>query len=243
MRSLLILFLALNCSSLSSLAQENIKLIEDKMFNGKLIEATRLIEQGLKNSSSNKAILYKLKGDVSKIQGDIDQAFVYWKKSNEYRTKIYPKGDYHVAWNHALLSNYHYEKINTELAVRYADSCLRIVSELTLTQQKEIEVFKIWNILGQSYKQSTTNLSFAENQKVYRQVQGYYMKSIDFIKSNNIDEHYLAETYRLLGNSYLDLTNSAFLHKHSDAKFHFQSSTEYYNKSLSIWNNLYGTKH
>lgn len=120
------------------------------------------------------------------------------------RKALYKKGDYHLAWNYALLSNYYYEKIEPKLAVAYADSCVRLIRGLNKNQQKEIKIFKIWNILGQSYKLGLTGIDKNVRLKKYEGVRSYYLKSLNFIRSENFPTYYEAKTLHLLGNSYLD---------------------------------------
>lgn len=241
---ILLLLLIIRSGSSCSQQTDGLSKVEGYIFLGEFNLAKSKLNNIIESSSSNKtkAQAFYWLGYVYKQEGDIEQTLVCWEKSNKYRSKAFPH-DYHIAWNYALLSNYHYEKINTALAVQYADSCLQLISRLTLAQQKEIEVYKIWNILGQSYKQSTAGLSFELVEQKYKQVQGFYLKSVNFIRSNHIKKHYLAETYRLLGNSFLDLTSTALASGNSNALVYYQNSTNYYNQSTIIWEQLYGNGH
>ena len=162
------------------------------------------------NSVEQQIFLYKTKGDIYKSRGDLDECLKYWLISNKLRSKIYKKGDYHLAWNYALISNYHYEKIEIPLTKLYADSCLELIQNLSIEEQKEIEIFKIWNILGQSIKQSYSDLSSAEKLKSYELIREYYFKSEKFIQENSINQIYLAKTYHLIANSYFDNIHEFF---------------------------------
>lgn len=81
--------------------------------------------------------LYQAKGSLKKVEGNIDDAHNWWQKSNEKRVLAHPKHDYHLASNYALLSNFHHEKINRDLAKTYVNSCLALIQNLTSEQQKE----------------------------------------------------------------------------------------------------------
>lgn len=226
-----------------TLAQVDFNTIQNLILNGNTEQAKEKIDNSLlgKISQQEKIKLFKTKGDIAKIEGDIDAAYTYWLKSNKLRKLKYPKDDYHLAWNYALLSNYHYEKINTELAVAYADSCSLLIADLNLEQQKEIEIYKIWNILGQSYKQESIGLSIKEVKLIYAKIQEYYKQSISFIKDNSIEGSHLASTYRLLGNSYLDILHQS--ETKDEYLYNYQQANVFYAKSIEILKKLYGDKH
>lgn len=243
---LLIVFLAFNLFLSIPLYSQYVE-VNNNLFNlindGYYSKAITQIDKELyKNISiKEKIFLYHTKGDILKSAGDIEEACKYWKKSNNIRSKIYSKGDYHLAWNYALLSNYHYEKIEIPLTKIYADSCLELIKNLSIKEQKEIEIFKIWNILGQSLKQSYSNLTSAEKLKNYKLIRDYYFKSEKFIIKNSINEIYLAKTYHLIANSYFDNIHE-FL-KTNDKKGadpYFKNALKYYKKSISIWNKKNG---
>jgi CHAT domain-containing protein len=193
------------------------------------------------NSTHQKIFLNKSIGDIYKSKGDLEEAYKYWLISNKLRSKIYKKGDYHLAWNYALISNYHYEKIEIPLTKLYADSCLELIQNLSIKEQKEIEIFKIWNILGQSLKQNFSDLSSAEKLKNYKLIRDYYFKSEKFILENSINEIYLAKTYHLIANSYFDNIHEFFKAKDKKgADSYFKNALKYYEKSISIWNKKNG---
>jgi hypothetical protein len=125
--------------------------MEEYLFSGKYNEGINWINKE-KAKKKNLALLNQYEGDFYKLKGDLEEALIHWKVSNRIRTKFYKKNDYHLAWNHALMSNYYFEKIETQLAKKYADSCSQLIKKLTYKQQEEIEIFKIWNILAQSNK-------------------------------------------------------------------------------------------
>jgi CHAT domain-containing protein len=191
------------------------------------------------NSNTQKIFLYKTLGDIYKSKGDLEEAYKFWIISNKLRSKLYKKRDYHLAWNYALISNYHYEKIEIPLTKIYADSCIQLIQNLTVAQQKEIEIFKIWNILGQSIKQSYSNLNSDEKIKKYENIRNYYKLSEKFILKNSINPICLANTYHLIANSYFDNIHEFYLKKDKKgADPYFKNALKYYMKSIHIWDSL-----
>ena len=213
--------------------------IQQTIYKGYYSKAINQINKELKkksNSVKQQIFLYKTKGDIYRSRGDLDETLKYWIKSNKLRSKIYKKGDYHLAWNYALISSYHYDKIEVPLTKTYADSCLSLIQNLNLEQQKEIEIFKIWNILAQSIKQSYSDLSSADKLKSYELIRDYYFKSGKFIQDNSINEIYLARTYHLIANSYFDNIHEFIKTKDKKgADFYFKNALLYYQKSIAIW--------
>jgi hypothetical protein len=232
-------------------AQEKIAFskIENLIFKGNFQQADSVINFSLKQNPSNKdkAELYHYQGDIQLLKGDMDEALNYWNKSNDARLKAYPKNDYHLAWNYALLSNYYYEKINTPLAKSYADSCFTLIENLTIEQQKEIQIYRIWNILAQSIKQGKNQeLTIKEQINFYKNnVQSLYLKSIAFQLKHQTQKHYLAKTYHLIGNSYVDLSALYFSSENDNfnTKMTCQNALTWYNKALNCWEQLYGKTH
>ncbi len=205
-------------TSLSCKAGQSFSSIENSIFRGEFTEANIKINQSLKTAKGNdKSLLYQLKGDILKLEGDLDEALKYWKKSNQLRREIFPKGNYHLAWNYALLSNYYYEKMEPKLAVAYADSCKRLIRGLNNNQQKEIKIFKIWNILGQSYKLGLAGIDRNVKLKKYEVVRSYYLKSLRLIRKEKFSIYYEAKTLHLLGNSYVDNVYD-YLHEQNNFK-------------------------
>lgn len=213
--------------------------IENLIFEGDFALAKYKINDLLKTAKGKeKALLYQLKGDALKLEGDLDEAFKYWKKSNEWRNKTFPKGNYHLAWNYALLSNYYYEKIEPKLAVRYADSCVSLLINLNNKQQKEIQIFKIWNILGQSYKLGLSGIDKKIRLKKYENIRSYYFKSLKYIRKEKYNPYYEAKTLHLIGNSYVDN-----IYDFLSEKDNFETITKlkikaqiYYQKANKVWN-------
>lgn len=235
MKSILIFFLL---TSLTCRAGSSFSYIENLIFKGEFTVAKYKINQSLKTTKGNeKALLYQLKGDVFKLEGDLDEALKFWKKSNEIRKKIFPKGNYHLAWNYALLSNYYYEKIEPKLAVAYADSCESLIVGLNKNQQKEIKIFKIWNILGQSYKQGLKGIGRTVRLKKYEGVRSYYLKSLNFIRKEKFPDYYEGKTLHLLGNSYLDNVHEFIYEQNSYAEIKFikTQAENFYQKADEVW--------
>lgn len=223
---------------MSSLAGVNLARLESLIQHGHYAQAKTEITLELKNKSpKDKAFLYQLKGDVLKLEGDLDEAYYYWKLSNKYRSKVYKKDDYHLAWNYALLSNYYYEKIEPKLAVIYADSSSRLIKSLNIKQQQEIQIFKIWNILGQSYKLGLTGIDKNVRLKKYEGVRSYYLKSLNFIRNEKFPAYYEAKTLHLLGNSYVDNVFEYINEKdhYEQIKFFKALAESYYKQAEEIW--------
>jgi len=195
-------------------------------------------------SHKEKLQLFQLYGDFFKLKGDIDQALVFWKKSNHIRSKIYKKGDYHLAWNFALRSNYYYEKMNIPLSSAFADSCLVLINRMTDAQKKEVNIHLIYNIIAQSFKQNQEGISYFAMQQLYKKIQAYYLTSIKFQLAQNTSKHDLAKTYHLLANSYTDLALMATINiKGKDIPLTYERANEYYSKADDLWTGLYGNVH
>ncbi len=198
-------------------------------------------------SISVKTDLYTQCGSLYKIRGDMEQALHYWEKSNELRKQLYPAGDYRLAWNYALLSNYHYEKINTLQANAYADSCRALIHNLNTAQQLEIEIYRIWNMLAQSEKQQAAHYKYDYKDwcLLYDRVWKQYEHSLEFQLAHSTPRHHLAKTYHLLGNAYQDMIPRAYgnpgKEKYGDQIF--ATAHQYYDKALEIWKALYGEDH
>jgi hypothetical protein len=221
--------------------------LEDFTFYGKYDEGIHWVQnQFSKYSKAEKAYLLLNKGNYFKLKGDLEQAIIEWKKSNDLRTNMFSKKNYHHAWNYALLSNYHFEKIEGSLAKKYADSCYILIQHLTLQQQKEIEIYKIWNILAQSYKLNIENTVKPEDKiKRYNFVRGFYSKSVKFIQENNLPHFYLAKTYHLIGNSYVDNIHHSKQLNSSDLKilYSFSNAMHYYLLADKTWKDNFGLQH
>lgn len=222
--------------------------IEQLIFKGDFSKANFILDKSLQNqkiSSKDKIYIHQTKGDIAKLSGDIDFALVNWQMAAKLRCKIYlNKKDYHHAWTYASLSYYHYEKIHPDLAKAYADSCSSLIQNLSVNQQKEIEIYRIWNILAQSYKQRLMGEKNVDLSGRYKRILSFYQQSLTFITKYNCPKHLLGKTYHLLGNAYLDLAYNLQVQGKSfeTQKFHEQS-IQYYDKAIEIWKQLYGKRH
>jgi CHAT domain-containing protein len=219
--------------------------MEYYLFSGKYNEGIEWIQKE-KKKQRNLAQLNQYEGDFYKLKGDLEEALIHWEESNRIRSINYKRDNYHLAWNYALLSNYYFEKIETKLAKQYADSCFRLIQGLTPKQQSEIEIYKIWNILAQSNKQYVENKYIGVIAlKKYNWIRGFYAKSKTFIIENKLPNYYLAKTYHLIGNSYIDN-----IHAHlkmgsveSDIVIVFKHAENNYNKALYNWTQTFGNVH
>lgn len=222
--------------------------IEQLIFKGDFSKANFILDKSLQNqkiSSKDKIYIHQTKGDIAKLSGDIDFALVNWQMAAKLRCKIYlNKKDYHHAWTYASLSYYHYEKIHPDLAKAYADSCSSLIQNLSVNQQKEIEIYRIWNILAQSYKQRLMGEKNVDLSGKYKRILGFYQQSLTFITKYNCPKHFLGKTYHLLGNAYLDLAvNSQVQDKIIETQKFHDKSIQYYDKAIAIWKLLYGNRH
>ena len=219
--------------------------MEQFLFSGKYNEGIDWINKE-KSKKQNLALLNQYEGDFYKLKGDLDEALLHWKESNLIRSKQYEGNDYHLAWNYALLSNYYFEKIETGLAKKYADSCAQLIQHLTSTQEQEIEIFKIWNILAQSNKQHIENNFFgALALRKYDGIRAIYSKSKQFILDHKLPKYYLAKIYHLIGNSYVDNIH-AHLKMNSnraDVVKVFDQAESNYHLALDEWTRTFGVKH
>lgn len=235
------------CSLFSHASIEWNKL-ESLMFRGDFDQCTLTLNRNLQTSSSSKSEqikIYQVLGDIAKLSGDIEFALENWQKAARLRTSIYPnKKDYHHAWTYANYSNYYYEKIDRTLAKKYADSCAQLIQRLNVNQQKELEIFKIWNILAQSYKQSSDASNYIKHIANYSKIIEFYKKSEIFIIKHGINKHFLGNTLHLMGNAYLDITFTGKNNEdHTKAKAFQNTAIQYYDKAIVIWKKLYGNVH
>ncbi|TVR40502.1 MAG: CHAT domain-containing protein [Cryomorphaceae bacterium] len=224
--------------------------INQLLFSGQLVDAESEIQKLLADTSVSTAFqseLYTLRGFVYKIRGDVEQALVYWKKANALRNQLYKKGDYRLAWNYALLSSYHYEKIHHLQAKAFADSCRLLIQNLTTEQQLEIDIYRIWNILAQSDKLLATydGYEYDKWHPVYSEVWRLYERSVEFQLAHQTPRHHLAKTYHLLGNAYQDMIGRGYQTpgKEQEGEQFFASANKYYNRALNIWAELYDDTH
>ena len=219
--------------------------MEYYLFNGKYNEGINWLNKE-KSKKKNLALLNQYEGDFYKLKGDLDEALIHWQESNRIRLKQYKNKDYQLAWNHALMSNYYFEKIEVQLAKKYADSCALLIEHLTPTQEQEIEIFKIWNILAQSNKlYFQNNSNGTEVLRKYKWIRDFYSKSKRFILENNLPKYYLAKTYHLIGNTYHDN-----IHTYNQIEVGSQQKLEalknamiYYALANETWTKHYGLVH
>lgn len=241
---LIIFFYFLIFFTQKSYSQNAVENLEIKILNGDLESAEIEIDNLLKKSKSSgkeKIKLFQLKGDLYKAQGDFDEAFLWWQKSNNLRTKLYSKNDYHLVWNYANLSHFYFEKINIPLSIQYADSCQILLTTLNEKQKLEIEIFKIWNILGQTYKNRNAS-SVIDFEKKHNLTKKYYLNSLLFIQKHKLNKYYLGKTKHLLANSYFD---KSWFYGHviidqEKAIDNFNKAIDTYHENIDFWKNNFG---
>lgn len=221
------------------------------VFSGQLVDAESEVQKLLSDTSVSTVFqseLLTLGGFVHKLRGNMERALYYWEKSNTLRRNLYPLGDYRLAWNYALLSNYHYEMIEMKQAIAYADTCSTLIANLSTDQHLELETYRIWNILAQFYKSEVPVGGFGNYEhlrEIYRPVFELYEKSIAFQIEHHTPLHYLAKTYHLYANAHLDLSgNLRNVDGRLELKQHyFGTADRYYDKAIDIWQELYGDVH
>ena len=211
--------------------------IENHIFLGEFVIANNLINIQLKKANidyENKIFLYQKKGDIIKLEGDIETALFYWEKANQLRNKVYAKNDYRRVWNFANLANYYYEIIQPEKAKRYADSCVKLTDNMTLKQQKEIKIHLIWNICTQVKKQQYRD---EKRLVVQNEIERDYKKAIDFQLKHKTNPYFLAKTYHNLANSFTDIVHLSLssFQTLNERKRNFDKASLYYDQSIILW--------
>ena len=217
--------------------------IENHIFLGEFGIANNLIDSELKKVNidiENKIFLYQKKGDIIKLEGDIETALFYWEKANLLRNKVYAKNDYRKVWNFANLATYYYEIIQPEKAKIYADSCVKFTNNLTLKEQKEIKIHLIWNICTQVKKQQINDKQRWLYQK---EIEIDYRTAIDFQLKHKTEPYYLAKTYHLLGNSFTDIVYYNTYQTPVERKRNFEKANYYYDQAINIWRKEFGEQH
>lgn len=250
LKVILLAYLTVSGNALLASDKSLLQSIERLIHTGHIDSAETRLNNLLTDTTLSKILkteLYTLSGNIQKIRGDIEKALHFWEKSNALRSQLYPSFDYHLAWNYALLSNYHYEKIHTLQAKAYADSCRALITELTTEQQLEIEIYRIWNILAQSDKQQA-GYDGHDNHNwyaVYTKIWTQYEHSVEFQLIHGTPRHHLAKTYHLLGNAYQDIIPWMYEIPENTKEGYriFATAHHNYDKALDIWSELYGKNH
>lgn len=215
--------------------------VEDLISKGRYIEAKDLLNNVFQNSNSKKDTsfiqLYQIYGDILHIEGDSDEALVYWEKSNKLRSELYSKDNYHIIWNDALQAYYHYDKINYKNTYKEIQKVISQLDNIPKDKYKEIEVYRIWNILALSLKQYQNFNTSVDLYKFYSDsVFPFYDRSIVFLEKNTVNNDYrLALTYHLKANAYTDLIHFFKMSNQFDlAKESLVEAEKWYDKSIRI---------
>lgn len=184
-------------------------------------------------------------GDIKKLEGEMDIALNYWRKSNALRLAYYGKNHAQLAWKYALESNYAYEVWDSPRTKVYADSCVAILNQLNTQQLQSINAHLILNMLGEAYKQNHSGDTPEQFTKRYAYVEGLYLRSLALQRTLKSSPYDLAKTHHKLGNVYHDMT--IFFHRKNLDKevvlTHYHKAMSNYQKALDIQESLHGKTH
>ena len=237
---------ALLNQSLATSSNDSLKIVQ-LIQKGELHGAVKTIENRLKHTKSvpEQIFLTQSLGDIKKLEGEMDIALNYWRKSNSLRLAFYGKKHPQLAWNYALESNYAYEVWDSPRTKVYADSCTAILNQLNTKQLQSINAHLILNMLGEAYKQNHSGDTPEQFTKRYAYVEGLYLRSLALQKTPKSTPYDLAKTYHKLGNVYHDMT--IFFHRKSLGKevvlSHYNKAMSNYQKSLDTQQKLHGKCH
>jgi CHAT domain-containing protein len=226
--------------------QDSIQLVQ-LIQKGKFREAEKTIEKRLKLAKSvpERIFLNQSLGDIKKLEGEMDIALEFWRKSNKLRLSYFGKNHAQIAWNYALESNYAYEVWDSPRTRIYADSCSAILNNLNSQQLIGTRAHLILNVLGEAYKQNHSSDTPEQFFKRYAHVEALYLRSIDIQKNAKSEPYHLAKTLHMLGNVYHDMTiycQNKSLGKELVSKY-YQKAMSSYQKALDIQEGLNGKTH
>ncbi|MCC5924480.1 MAG: CHAT domain-containing protein [Crocinitomicaceae bacterium] len=244
--ALLFLIQVFLIQSLANTTNDSLKIVQ-LIQKGELLVAEKTIENRLKlaNSVPQQIFLNQSLGDIKKLEGEMDIAINYWRKSNGLRLAYYGKKHPQITWNYALESNYAYEVWDSPRAKIYADSCTEILNQLNTQQLQSINAHLILNMLGEAYKQSHSRDTPEQFIKRYAHVEELYLRSLVLQKTPKSGLYDLAKTHHKLGNVYHDMT--IYFHRKGLDKevvlSHYQKAMANYKKALDIQEKLHGKTH
>jgi hypothetical protein len=244
--ALLFLIQAFLNQSLGNFPNDSLKIVQF-IQKGEFLVAEKTIENRLKlaNSVPQQIFLIQSLGDIKKLEGEMDIAINYWRKSNSLRLSYYGKKHPQIAWNYALESNYAYEVWDSPRTKVYADSCTAILNQLNTKQLQSVNAHLILNILGEAYKQNHNGDTPEQFTKRYAYVEELYLRSLALQKTPKSSPYDLAKTYHKLGNVYHDMT--IFFHRKNLGKevvlSHYHKAMANYHKALDIQEKLHGKCH
>ncbi len=241
--ALLFLIQVLLNQSLATSSNDSLKIVQ-LIQKGELHGAVQTIENRLKHTKSvpEQIFLTQSLGDIKKLEGEMDIALNYWRKSNALRLSYYGKNHPQIAWNYALESNYAYEVWDSPRTKVYADSCTAILNQLNTKQLQSVNAHLILNILGEAYKQNHNGDTPEQFTKRYAYVEELYLRSLALQKTPKSGFYNLAKTHHKLGNVYHDMT--IFFHRKGFDKdvvlSHYHKAMSNYQKALDIQEKLHG---
>lgn len=229
--------------ALANYTEDSIQIVQH-IQKGKFREAEKTIENRLKHAKHvpERIFLNQSLGDIKKLEGEMDIALEFWRKSNKLRLSFYGKNHAQITWNYILESNYAYEVWDSPKTRIYADSCSAILNQLNNQQLNAIDAHLILNMLGEAYKQNyssdTPELFF----KRYKRVEALYLRSLGLQKNPNSDLYHLAKTHHKLGNVYHDMSIYLFNRDFAEEIVleYYAKAMVQYQKALDIQEGLYG---
>lgn len=232
--------------SLANYTQDSLQIVK-LIQKGQFHDAEKTIKKKLELTQHPPELIFlnQSLGDIKKLEGEMDIALDFWRKSNALRLSYYGKNHPQIAWNYALESNYAYEVWDSPRTLIYADSCTEILNQLNPQQLKAINAHLIFNMLGEAYKQNHSSDTPEQFFKRYSHVKALYLRSIDLQKIAKSDPYHLAKTHHMLGNVYHDMSiycQNKGLGKEIVLK-HYQKAMSSYQKALDIQEGLNGKKH
>ena len=193
--------------------------------------------------TDHKYIALKLLGDIYKIKGDIETAMTFWKRSDSLLNSVKPNQK-STAIRLGHLSNYYYEKFNSEKTKLYNDSLITIMKstpDLALSDIWILNVVAQSNKLGIDRKINCQELIIEYEDKVFP----YYTKSINEYQLSNGSVFQLAKTYHLFANACVDVVHAlkSDNNQNSLLESYQRKANEFYDKAIDIYTTNFGKNH
>lgn len=229
--------------SLANYTQDSLQIVK-LIQKGQFHDAEKTIKKKLELTQHPPELIFlnQSLGDIKKLEGEMDIALEFWRKSNKLRLSFYGKNHAQIAWNYILESNYAYEVWDSPKTRIYADSCSTILNQLNNQQLNAIDAHLILNMLGEAHKQNHSSDTPEQFFKRYKRVEALYLRSLDLQKNPNSDLYHLAKTHHKLGNVYHDMSIYLFNRDFAEEIVleYYAKAMVQYQKALDIQEGLYG---
>lgn len=167
----------------------------------------------------NIALCYNLMGIIHKMQGDYNQAIVYYNKALDINLTFYGQSHPEVARNYSNIGRIHFDQGDYLIALEYYEKALKI--RLSVYRENHLEVVENYNSIAAIY----------DKQRDYSTALEYYKKSLNirlFLYGENHPD--LAGVYNNVGRIYFNQGD-------------YSIALEYYEKALKINLSVYGENH